>query len=205
MESSYEMTTLKKLSVVTPADWIPGPEQGKWTYDEYAALSEEGQFDVVNGVLYMSPARSWNHQSILGEIFAHLRSFVQVAGLGIVGMGPFNIELSSHTIVQPDVFVLLEEHRGRLTGARIIGYPDLIVEIVSPGTARHDLHEKLKVYAQAGVPEYWVVNPDAHTIELLVLKNGVYRSPGIFSGNAILPSVVLPGFPVQVSQFFVTL
>ncbi len=199
------MMTIEKLSVVTPADWIPGPEQGKWTYNEYAALSEDGQFEVVNGVLYISPSPSWDHQSILGEIFAHLRSFVRVAALGIVGTAPFDIELSSHTIVQPGVFVLLKEHRNRLTKARMLGAPDLVVEIASPSTARHDLYAKQDAYAQASVPEYWVVNPDAQTIELLVLKNGAYCSLGLFSGDAILPSVVLPGFPVQVSQFFVTL
>ncbi len=199
------MMTVEKLSVVTPADWIPGPEQGKWTYNEYAAVSEDGQFEVVNGVLYMSPSPSWDHQSILGEIFAHLRSFVRVADLGIVGTAPFDIELSFHTIVQPDVFVLLKEHRNRLTKARMLGAPDLVVEIASPSTARHDLHAKQDAYAQAGVPEYWVVNPDAHMIELLILKNNVYRSLGLFSGDVTIPSVVLPGFPVQVSQFFVAL
>ena len=91
------MMTIEKLSVVTPADWIPGPEQGKWTYNDYAAISEDGQFEVVNGVLY------------------------------------------------------------------------------------------------------------AHTIELLVLRDGVYRSLGLFSGDVTIPPVVLPGFSVQVSQFFITL
>ncbi len=197
------MVTIEKLSVVTPADWIPGPEQGKWTYNDYAAVSEDGQFEVVNGVLYMSPASGWDHQSILGEIFAHLRSFVRIAGLGVVGMAPFDIELSSDTVVQPDVFVLLKEHRDRLTKARMIGAPDLVVEIASPSTARHDLHEKQDAYAQAGVPEYWVVNPDAQTIELLVLRNDAYRSLGLFSGDAMLPSVVIPGLPIQVRLFFI--
>ncbi len=199
------MMTIEKLSVVTPADWIPGPEQGKWTYNEYAAISEDGQFEVVNGVLYMSPSPGWDHQFIVLEIAAHIRSFMRTTDLGFVGVAPFDIELSSHTVVQPDVFVLLKEHRNRLTKARMLGAPDLVVEIASPSTARHDLHEKQNAYAQAGVPEYWVVNPDAQTIELLMLKNGVYRSLGLFSGDVTLPSVVLPGFPVQVGQFFITL
>ena len=199
------MMAIEKLSVVTPANWISGPEQGKWTYNEYAAISEDGQFEVVNGVMYMSPSPGWDRQSILGEIFAHLRSFVRVADLGIVGMAPFDIELSSHTVVQPDVFVLLKEHRNRLTKARMLGAPDLVVEIASPSTARHDLHEKQDAYARAGVSEYWVVNPDAQTVELLVLRNGAYHSLGLFAGEATLPSVIVPGFPVQVSQFFVAL
>ena len=199
------MTTSEKLSVMTPADWVSGPEQGKWTYEEYAAISEDGRYEVVDGVLYMSPSPSWNHQSIILEIVAHLRSFLQVAGLGRVGVAPLDVELSYGNVVQPDVLVLLNEHLNRITNARIIGAPDLVVEVASPSTARHDLSEKQGAYARAGVTEYWIVNPDAHTVELLVLKNNSYRSLGLFSGDATLPSIVVPDFPVPVGQFFATI
>ncbi len=199
------MTIAEKLSVVTPADWVPGSGQGKWTYEDYAAISEDGQFDVVDGVLYMSPSPTWNHQSIILEIAAHLRNFAQVAGLGRIGVAPLDVELSYGNIVRPDVFILLNEHFDRITNSRILGTPDLIVEVASPSTACHDLHEKHDAYAHAGVPEYWVVNPDAHTVELLVLENRSYRPLGLFSGDVTLPSVVVPGFPVQVGQFFATL
>ena len=198
------MTTSEKLSVMTPADWVSGPEQGKWTYEDYAAISEDGRYEVVDGVLYMSPSPSWNHQSIILEIAAHLRSFLQVAGLGRVSVAPLDVELSYGNVVQPDVLVLLNEHLDRITNARIIGAPDLVVEVASPSTARHDLSEKQDAYARAGVTEYWIVNPDAHTVELLVLKNSSYRSLGLFSGDATLPSVVVPDFPVPVGQFFAT-
>ena len=65
--------------------------------------------------------------------------------------------MSSKNIVQPDVFVVLNEHLDRIAGTRVIGAPDLVVEIASPSTVRHDLGEKLTAYARAGVPEYWRV------------------------------------------------
>ena len=83
-----------------------------------------------------------------------------------------------------------------------MGAPDLVVEVASPSTARHDLSEKLYAYARAAVPEYWVVNPDAQTVEVLVWQNGDYSSLGLFAGHATLPSQVVPEFPVSVEQFF---
>jgi Uma2 family endonuclease len=188
-----------------PADWVPGPKQGYWTYDDYVAIADDGCYEVVGGVLYMSPSPSWDHQAIIIEIVACLRSYVQVTGLGRVGVAPLDVELSYGNIVQPDVFVLLNEHLDRITHSRVIGAPDLVVEVASPSTASHDLREKQDAYACAGVSEYWVVNPDARTVELLVLKGKSYRSFGLFSGNTTLPSVMIPDFPVQVRQFFSTI
>jgi Uma2 family endonuclease len=80
--------------------------------------------------------------------------------------------------------------------------PDLVVEVVSPGSAVHDRHDKNVAYAQAGVPEYWIVDPFSHTVELLTLKDEKYRVTGVFQGKAVLPSMVLPGFNVAVEKFF---
>lgn len=67
------MTTIEKLAVVMPASWVPGPKQGQWNYKDYASLPEDGHYyEVVNGVLYMSPAPSMRHQEIVGWIFFYL-------------------------------------------------------------------------------------------------------------------------------------
>lgn len=199
-----KMIASENLSVMTPADWVSGPEQGKWTYEDYAAISEDGRYEVVDGVLYMSPAPNVDHQEIIGEIFAYLHGFVRMTKSGKVFISPLDVELSYGNVVQPDILVLLNEHLDRITNSRIIGAPDLVVEVASPSTARHDLHKKHDAYARAGVTEYWIVNPDAHTVELLVLESGSYSSLGLFSGEATLPSVVVVDFPVQVGQFFAT-
>lgn len=77
-----------------------------------------------------------------------------------------------------------------------------MVEVSSPGTSTYDRNKKLNAYALAGVPEYWIADPDVRTVELLVLEQGSYRVLGIFRGKATLPSQVVPGLPVKVEQFF---
>lgn len=128
---------------------------------------------------------------------------MKLPSLGRVYQAPTDVELSPGDVVQPDVFVVLNPHLDRVTPSRLIGAPDLVIEVASPRTARHDLDEKLHSYARAEVPEYWVVNPDAQTVEVLVWQNWSYSSLGLFAGHTTLPSQVVPDFPVSVEQFFV--
>ncbi len=187
----------------TPADWVPGPKQGHWTYADYAALSDDGnRYEVVSGVLFMTPSPGGAHQDAVGEIFTYLREHVKQGGLGLVRIAPFDVELAPGTVVQPDVFVVLSEHFDKITDNRILGAPDLVVEVASPGTAIYDRHNKLEAYARAGVPEYWIANPATHTVEVLVLESGKYRALGVFQGKAVLPSEIIPGLDVPVEKFF---
>jgi len=198
------MVTAERLPVVVPADWVAGPQQGRWTYKDYAAIPEDGhRYEVVNGVLYMSPSPNVWHQNIALKIAIHLSNALDTNRLGRAFIAPLDVELSYGNVVQPDVFVLLNEHFDRITQSRIIGAPDLVVEVASPSTARHDLRAKLDAYTSARVLEYWVVNPEAQTVELLVLENDIYISLGVFSGQTTLPSRVLADLPVEVKQFFV--
>jgi Uma2 family endonuclease len=197
------MTTIERLSVVVPADWVAGPKQGQWTYADFTTIPEDGhRYEIVNGVLYMAPSPSLGHQGIAGEIFAYLRDFVQMAGLGRVFVAPADVELSYKNVVQPDVFVVLNEQLDRIAGSRLIGAPDLVVEVAFPSTARHDLREKQDAYARAGVPEYWIVTPGEQVVEVLVLEGQFYSSLGVFGGEEMLPSRIVPDMPVRVEQFF---
>ena len=198
-------TTSDRQTVVTPADNMPGPKQGHWTYDSYATLPDDGQhYEIVDGVLYnMAPAPTIPHQDAAGWFFYYLTVHVRIPGLGHVYMGPTDVEIAFDTVVQPDVFVLLNNNLAKITQARIIGAPDLAIEISSPSTAIHDRHRKYVAYAHAGVKEYWIADPKAHTVELLRLENGAYYSMGVFSGEQVLPTQIVPDFPVQVQQFFV--
>ena len=198
------ITTKEELSVVTPADWVPGPPQGSWTYEDYAALSADGRrYEIVNGVLVMAPVPTPEHQDIVGEIYVALRAYVKLAGLGRVFMGPLDVQLSPENTFQPDLVVLLNAHLERVAEKKISGAPDLAVEIASPSTAAYDRLTKYEKYAQAGITEYWIVKPTRRTVEVLVLERGEYRSLGVFSEQATLPSRVIPGLPVRVEQFFV--
>lgn len=195
--------TSDKLPIVIPADWIPGPKQGNWTYKHYAALPNDGKrYEIVNGVLYMTPAPNIAHQDAAFEIASYLRAHVKVSILGRVFMAPVDVELAPGTVVQPDVLVVLNASRNRIKENRIVGAPDLVVEVVSPGTAIYDRHEKYDAYAHAGVQEYWIADPGTRTVEVLALEASKYHSLGVFRGQAILPSQVLPEFAARVEQFF---
>jgi Uma2 family endonuclease len=198
------MPTIEELSVATPADWVPGPPQGSWTYDDYAALPEdEHRYEIVNGVLVMAPAPSPEHQDIVLEIASYLRTHIKLAGLGRVFPAPIDVDLGPKNVFQPDVVVVLNAHLDRVAAKKIVGAPDLVVEVVSPGSGVMDRIAKYAVYARAGIPEYWIVNPLRQTIEVSVLEDGEYHSLGVFHRQDLLPSRVVPGLPVRVEQFFV--
>jgi Uma2 family endonuclease len=205
MKGAFNMTiTSGRVPMVTTADNVQGPGQGRWTYNDYTKLPDDGKrYEIVDGVLYMAPSPNEWHQTAAGEIFAYLRTYVKLAGLGRVYMAPFDVQLAYNSVVQPDVLVVLNANLHKITFARITGAPDLVVEVASPGSVGYDRNKKQDAYARAGVPEYWVADPWSRTVEVLVLENGAYRSLGVFEGRATLPSQVVPEFPVQVEQFFV--
>lgn len=190
------------LTVTTQADHVVGPPQGRWTYSDYAALPDDGnRYEVVDGVLYMAPAPTLAHQAANRWFLYYLTAHVQVPNLGQVFGAPTDVELPAGDVLQPDVVVVLNSTSALFTKTRIIGTPDLIVEIASPGTSGYDRRQKQDAYARAGVKEYWIADPAAQTVELLMLENGAYRSLGAFQHRATLPSHVA-AMPVRVEQFF---
>ena len=195
--------TSHKFDAAIPANDVPGPRQGEWTYSYYATLpDDEYRYEIVDGVLFMAPAHNEWHQTAAGRLFRYLAAAIEDARLGRVYIAPFDVELDYRTVVQPDVLVILNAHLERITFSRIIGAPDLVVEISSPGTVGHDRTKKQRAYAQAGVSEYWVADPASRTVEVLALDHGTYRSLGVFEGKATLPTRIVPDFPVHVEQFF---
>jgi Uma2 family endonuclease len=197
------MTTVEKPIIVMPADWVPGPEQGSWTYDDYTALPDDGQrYEIVNGVLVMAPAPNGPHQDAVLRFAHYLLVNVEFAGLGKVRVAPFEFELSPKDVFQPDVFVVLNAHLDRILEKKVVGAPDLVVEVASPSTALYDRVTKYEKYANAGVQEFWVANTNARTIQVLVLESGEYRSLGVYRGQQMLPSRIVPGLSVRVEQFF---
>lgn len=189
---------------VVPADHVPGPKQGHWTYNHYAALADDGKrYEIIDGVLYMPPPSptGW-HQSATNLLATYLTIHVQFKGLGRVYSAPLDVELTHTTVVQPDVLVLLNESLHKFTPERIVGAPDLVVEVFSPSTMTYDKTKKQNAYARAGVKEYWLVDLAAQTIEIVVLEDGSYVSIGIFRGEQILLSKVVADFPVTAKQIF---
>ena len=190
-------------AVVSRADDVAGPSQGQWDYASYAALPDDGRrSEIIDGVLYMPPAPNIAHQSASNLFAFYLTMHVQMTGQGWVFSAPIDVELAPNVVVQPDVVVVLAANQGIIAPERIIGAPDLVVEIASPGTATYDRSKKLAAYERAGVHEYWIADPIARTVEVLLRDGDSYASKGVFAGKATLPSRVAPGLPVQARQFF---
>ena len=199
------MTTVERFPVLLPADLVAGPEQGHWTYADYAALPDDGRhYEVMDGVLLMSPSPSPPHQSVVNWISFYLTQYVVLTGLGRVFSAPLDVELAPNRVVQPDVLVLLNKSLEKIAARRIVGAPDLVVEVASPGTAAYDRSNKFEAYAQARVDEYWLVHPEMQTVEFLLLQNGTYSSQGVLRGKNALSSRIVPGIAsIRVEQFFV--
>jgi Uma2 family endonuclease len=199
------LTIPDTAELVVRASHVPGPPQGRWDYTAYAALPAAGgyRYEVLNGVLYMAPAPAPEHENIAALVAARLVVVVEDAELGRVFTSP-DIDLGA-SVVRPDAVVVLESNQAIITERKLIGPPNLVVEIASPSTAAYDrdaISGKQAAYAQIGVPEYWIADPTTRSIEVLTLEGDHYRSLGSFSGDDQLPSQVLPGLTVPVRRFF---
>ncbi len=197
--------TSENIAVVRPANHVPGPAQGKWTYEEYAALDDGQRYEVVHGVLYTTLTPGIAHQDAVARILYYLLGYVEFSGRGKVSVAPCDVELAPNIVVQPDVLVVLKAHKGRVTKSHIVGAPDIAIEVSSPGTATYDRREKYDLYARAGVQEYWLVDPVAQVIEVLSLEDSKYQSLGVFENQDTVISKVVPEISeVPVVKFFAT-
>ena len=151
----------------------------KLGYLEYCCFPDDGwRHEIVDGDHVMTPAPSTTHQTVSKRLQYQLYSQVELGGLGLVFNAPVDVQLTDHDIVQPDLVVVLAEHSKRITLTKLNGPPDLIVEILSPSTASTDLTLKNQLYERAGVPEYWIADPDTKTIDQYILQGDRYnRAP----------------------------
>ena len=111
---------------------------GGWTYERYYALDDEQRYEVIDGELLMVPGPGTFHQSILGELFVRLRTFALDKRMGTVFVSPLDVVLDDINVVQPDVLFIRNDHLEIIDPRAIRGVPDLVVEILSPGTRRRD-------------------------------------------------------------------
>jgi Uma2 family endonuclease len=203
MEVMRMHNDINELNTITPADWVPGPRQGDWTYEEYAALTADGEcYEIVQGVLVMSPSLEFVHQRFVTRLTMYLGQTVILNRLGEVITSPFDVVLAPQEVYQPDIVVVLNEHLERVQRQCVMGAPDLVVEVISPSSKLYDRVNKHMAYEKAGIPEYWLVNPHTQTVELFVLESGKYRSQGAFEGEQTLPSRIVPEMTTPVARFF---
>jgi len=144
---------------------MPAPNT-KWTAEMARALPDDGsRYEVLDGVLFVTPAPSWNHQRVAFLLAITLRDYVRPLALGEVLLSPADVEFSSERSVQPDVFVIPPTSGKRPESSREAGRLLLIAEVVSPSTARTVRMVKRDIFQDERVPDYWIVDPDARLIE----------------------------------------
>ncbi len=183
------------------------PAQGEWTYEDFLRVPDDGnRYEVIRGFLYVTPPPTPEHQFSSFELSFHLSSFVRENGLGLVLTAPLGVKLPSGiaTPVQPDVVFFRKGNEPRKGTQYYEGTPDLIVEVLSPRTRRRDGKTKLEAYQEAGVPEYWLLDPDARTAVVYSLGKGKYIELVRGREGDVIWSAVLPGFRVQVSDLFMS-
>ena len=180
-----------------------GPKpRTKLTYEDYAKTPDDERWELLDGELIMAPSPNEAHQSVEGNLGARLFIFVQDRGLGKVYFAPFDVVLSDTDVVQPDIIFVSREREHIITHANIQGAPDLVVEILSPSTAQRDRGVKRRLYAEHGVKEYWQVEPEAQTVTVLLLRDGVFEEAGAYSKGQSLSSPTLEGFTVSLDEIF---
>ena len=141
----------------------------RWTYSDLVALPDDQlRHELIDGEHFVSPSPATTHQQISKRLFVALNAFVERHCLGEVLYAPFDIKLSAWTVLVPDlVYFTAARFADVVNEKHATAAPDLVVEILSPGTRRRDLGRKRAVYDREGVGEYWIVDPDAHTITVL--------------------------------------
>jgi Uma2 family endonuclease len=146
------------------------------TYENYAALPDDGRrYEIHDGELSVTPSPGTPHQEISSNLNDLLRAHVRERAIGKVLYAPLDVILSNTTVVQPDLIYVDPSRHDLVTRRGIEGPPTLAVEIISPSTPRIDRVTKLQLYARYRVPYYWIVDPDARTIEAYELAGDGYR------------------------------
>jgi Uma2 family endonuclease len=171
------------------------------TYEDLLQTPDDGQrYEIVGGELIVSPAPVPEHQEILGRLFLLFAAFVRRHRLGKVYIAPIDVGLFDHDNVQPDLIFIAADRLGIVGPTRVEGAPDLVLEVLSPGTRHLDQVRKAALYATAGVREYWLVDPEARAIAILALV-GQHFEP-VPQTEGVGRSGVLPGFEVEIDPLF---
>jgi Uma2 family endonuclease len=179
------------------------PAQGEWSEEEYLALDTNWLVEFSDGVVEVLSMPTTSHQMLVLYLYGLLLAHVSPADLGTPLAAPLRVRVAKGKFREPDVVFMLGEHRDRIGEAYWDG-ADLVMEVVSkePDDRRRDLETKRREYAQAGIREYWIVDPQEEQISVLKLSGKRYVVHGEYSGNDLAASCVLPGFKVDVGEAF---
>jgi Uma2 family endonuclease len=178
------------------------PAQGQWSEDTYLWLTEHTSqlIEFTDGYLEVLAMPTDKHQTIVLFLYEVLAAFVRPRG-GKVLVAPLRLKIRAGKYREPDLLLLRSARDPRRQERFWLG-ADCVMEVVSPEKPERDVVEKRQDYAEAGISEYWLVDPQRDTITVLRFEGGVYVEHGVFPRGAVATSVVLEGFTVSVDALF---
>ena len=178
------------------------PDYNKlYTVEDYHSWDESFRAELYEGTLIVAEVPTRKHQGILMELSASLHIFLKNKPCKVYP-SPFAVRLSGkeETIFEPDIVVICDESKLNERGCN--GAPDMIIEILSPSTARMDKKLKFGKYQKSGVKEYWIIDPIHNLLEANVLVNNKYTTT-IYDETEKAPVQILDGFEIDLADVFV--
>jgi len=159
-------------------------------------------YQVIEGDLVMSPSPETFHQQVARNLMFLLGSYLEKHPVGEIFAAPLDVYLNENNVYQPDVIFILNKHRSIIRDKGIEGTPDLVVEILSPGTERYDKGSKRKIYARTGVTELWIVDPVTKVIHVYYLQKDAETPAAAYAANAVFKSALFPGLKIKAAAIF---
>ncbi|WP_162415744.1 Uma2 family endonuclease [Cyclobacterium roseum] len=187
----------------------PFTDYGRYTYADYLTWQLDEMVELIKGKVFRSAAAAPRriHQEISGKIFNKLFNFLEKHPCKVYE-APFDVRLpvkskkneDIDTVVQPDICVICDKSKLDVMGC--IGAPDLIVEILSPGSNKKELKNKYEVFEESGVKEYWIIHPDEQTVMTYTLTTGKYIPSRLFTSGDVIESNSIPEFRLDLEYVF---
>lgn len=173
------------------------------TYEDYVRLPDDrNRYEILDGELAVTPAPSPEHQRVSLNLTLVLGNHVRALKLGHLYCAPIDLILAPTTVLQPDLAFIRFERQGIVTARGIEGSPDLVIEILSPGTARTDRTTKAHLYARYAVHHYWLVDPEPRALEAYSLAGETYRLDHQLSGPAEFTPALFAGLTIRLADLW---
>ena len=185
---------------------MPLPKEDRYTLADVLTWDEQERIELIDGTPVMMAPPSRAHQKISGELGRQLGNYLEGKKCEVYA-APFAVRLfekagdrpeNVDTLVEPDLSVVCDPDKLDDVGCK--GAPDLIIEVLSPSTQRHDRLVKYNLYQRAGVREYWIVDPAAKSVQTFVLEDGHYTAASFGSPDDVLKVSVLDGCFIELSK-----
>lgn len=180
----------------------PGPKVHFLASDIWDAPDNGKTYEVIDGRLYMTPPPAWRHQRGLNRLNVLVAAYVYQRTLGEVVTAPTGVVLDDETGVQPDLLYISTARAGIISERGVEGAPDMVAEVLSPSTAARDRGIKMRRYAAAGIPHYWILDPANRTLEDYRLGEGGYNLTGVHGPGDMFRPELFPGLEIAIDELW---